>query len=442
MITKVSNWGNYPKIEAKVENFKYDDELGEKCRSGGNYIVRGNGRCYGDAALSENIISTLKFNNILELNMEQGYVTCQSGVTFDELLDIIVPKGWFLPVTPGTKYITVGGAVASDIHGKNHHKEGSFMNHIMDVTLLLASNEVVRCNNELNPDLFKATCGGMGLTGVILQVTFRLKRISTSFIKQLTVKAKDLDEAFQFFEDYNEYTYSVAWIDCLQRGKNLGRSVLMLGEHAMPGDVKKNGKSIQVPKKSRLSIPFDFPPFVLNQYTIKLFNYFYYHKNLSKKRENIVDYETFFYPLDFIYRWNRMYGKQGFVQYQFVLPLEHSREGLIEILSAIAEKGMGSFLAVLKLFGDHESLISFATKGYTLALDFPFRKGLFEFLDYLDTLVLKYGGRIYMAKDARMDHRTFWESYPNASEFREIVRRYNHDFKWRSLQSERLKISG
>ncbi len=441
MQKQLANWGNYPVVSCEERSFSREDQLQEVLDQQSSVIARGNGRCYGDASLGTYSISTLKYDKVLGFDTEQGIFECQAGVTLDQVLDIIVPKGWFLPVTPGTKFITIGGAVASDVHGKNHHVDGSFSSHItaMDV---LTSQGLITCSAEQEADLFWATCGGMGLTGIITRVQFRLKKVSTSYIKQRQIKARNLEEVIRLFEEYKHYTYSVAWIDCLQKGDSFGRSILIVGEHATPEDLspKQRQAPLQLPRKKKLTIPFNLPSFVLNTFTVKAFNWLYYGKNTKREINNTVSYEPFFYPLDAFLHWNRGYGKAGFVQYQFVLPLD-KKEGLIAILQRISSKGWGSFLAVLKVFGNQDSLISFPMEGYTLALDFPVRKGLFDFLDELDALVLQYGGRIYLSKDARMKQEVFWQSYPHVQRFAAIVREYNSDFRFRSLQSDRLLLT-
>jgi decaprenylphospho-beta-D-ribofuranose 2-oxidase len=438
----IANWGNYPVMETDEKSFSYSEQLAEVLLQADSVIARGNGRCYGDASLEKNTVSTLRFDKILSFDSVNGIFECQSGITLDKVLEVIVPKGWFLPVTPGTKFITVGGAVASDVHGKNHHVDGSFSAHVQKMDVLLASGETITCSPNLNNDLFWATCGGMGLTGVITTVKFDLKKIETSYIMQKQLKAENLDEILQLFDQYKHYTYSVAWIDCLKKGKDFGRSILMLGEHAKLEDLDAERKKtpLQLPKKKQVTFPFNLPSFVLNQFTVKAFNFFYYGKNLKKEINNIVSYEPFFYPLDAILHWNRGYGKKGFVQYQFVLPLE-SRQGLIEILKKISDEGLGSFLAVLKVFGQQDGLISFPKEGYTLALDFPVRNGLFNFLEELDNIVLKYDGRIYLSKDARMNPDIFWRSYSNAGKFLGIVKKYNPHFRINSVQARRLNIT-
>lgn len=442
MKKSIANWGNYPVMESDERMFSFDDQLAQLVKESKHFIPRGNGRCYGDASLSEETINTLKYDKILSFDTVQGIFECQSGLTLDHVLEVIVPKGWFLPVTPGTKFITVGGAVGSDVHGKNHHVDGSFSNHIVDMDIVLASGEMITCSPLQYVDLFEATCGGMGLTGLITRVKFRLKKIETSYIKQKQVKAANLEEIICLFEQYKHYTYSVAWIDCLKSGKGFGRSILILGEHASVNDLNESKKKapLELPKKKQITFPFNLPSWVLNTLTVRLFNFLYYGKNFKKEINNVVSYEPFFYPLDAILHWNRGYGKKGFVQYQFVLPLT-AKDGLIEILHRISEKGLGSFLAVLKVFGKQESMISFPDEGYTLALDFPVRDGLLEFLDELDKVVLKYGGRLYMSKDARMKPEVLQAGYPRLEEFKAVVKKYNPGGKIRSTQSDRLLLT-
>jgi decaprenylphospho-beta-D-ribofuranose 2-oxidase len=441
MKKQIANWGNYPIVESNELCFSFDSEVKELVKKEKNFIARGNGRCYGDASLAATTIQTLKYDKILSFDTQNGIIECQSGVMLDVILEVVVPRGWFLPVTPGTKFITVGGAIASDVHGKNHHVDGSFSRHVLEMDVLLPDGKAVTCSPSTNTDLFWATCGGMGLTGVITRAKFDLKKIESSYIKQKQIKASNLEEVLHLFDEFKEYTYSVAWIDCLKKGKHFGRSILILGEHAALDqlDDEKRKSPLALPKKKKITFPFQLPSFILNSLTVKAFNFLYYSKNLKREINNIVSYEPFFYPLDAILHWNRGYGKKGFVQYQFVLPIE-SKQGLIEILQRISDKGLGSFLAVLKVFGDQNDLISFPMRGYTLALDFPVRKGLFEFLNELDKIVLQYGGRLYLSKDARMESETFWTSYNNAKKFQEIIKIYNPQGLISSDQSRRLQI--
>lgn len=441
MRKQLSNWGNYPALDCEESSFSQEEQLTQYVNTHDNIIARGNGRCYGDASLGEHSISTLRYDKVLLFDVETGDFECQAGMTLDQVLEIVVPKGWFLPVTPGTKFITVGGAVASDVHGKNHHSEGSFSNHIIHMEVLTGTG-IMTCSRDNNTDLYWATCGGMGLTGIITKVRFRLKKIETAYIRQKQIKAENLDEILRLFDEYTHYTYSMAWIDCLQKGKSFGRSILIVGEHATKEELsEKQGRApLTLPPKMKLTVPFNLPSFVLNNFTVKAFNALYYGKNYKKVMDGVVPYEPFFYPLDAIHHWNRGYGKDGFVQYQFVLPID-KKEGLAAILRAISDKGWGSFLAVLKVFGKQDDLISFPMEGYTLALDFPVRKGLFAFLDELDALVLQYGGRLYLTKDARMQQEVFWKSYPNAERFAHLVKTFDPAGKFRSVQSDRLRLT-
>lgn len=443
MQKKIANWGNYPVMDSNEIQFSSINELRQIVNKNETIIARGNGRCYGDASLSAATVSTLKFNNILSFDEATGVIECQSGVLLDELLDVIVPRGWFLPVTPGTKFITVGGAVASDIHGKNHHVDGAFSRHVISMDVMLSAGDIITCSKESNADLFKATCGGMGLTGIIVSVKFQLKKIETSYIKETKIKAYNLEELIDLFEKNKHFTYSVAWIDCLKKGKGFGRSILMLGEHAFKNelsDKQKEKGAFALPPKKAINFPFNLPSWVLNNFTVKAFNFLFYNKNFKKEKTSVIPYEPFFYPLDAILHWNRGYGKKGFVQYQFVVPME-KKEGLVNILRKISDKGWGSFLAVLKVFGEQNDLISFPIEGYTLALDFPVRNGLFEFLDELDEIVLQNGGRIYLSKDARMKSKTFWKGYANSGDFSSLINKYNPQKKFKSIQSARLAIT-
>ena len=289
----VANWGNYPRMKASEQSFQFEKELKTLIDNSEGIIARGNGRCYGDASLAGQIASTLKYDKIIEFDTVNGILNCQSGVTLSEILEVIVPKGWFLPVTPGTKYITVGGALASDVHGKNHHAEGSFSNHIIEFTLLGADGSVSTITKASHPGLFEATCGGMGLTGVVLDVKFSLKKVESCYINQKQVKARNLDEIFALFEEYQHYTYSMSWIDCFQSGNKLGRSILIVGEHATAQETAHvKGNPLILPEKKKLTMPVYLPSFTLNQLSIKAFNFMYYHKNYKHTMQGIVPYDS------------------------------------------------------------------------------------------------------------------------------------------------------
>ena len=401
---KVTNWGNFPVVEKEVKSEDSLQKIRDFVKSNNEIIARGNGRCYGDASLSEHIFSTKRLNKFISFDRLNGIIECESGVLLSDILEVVVPQGYFLYVTPGTKFISVGGAIASDVHGKNHHAEGCFSEYVIEFSLLNENGEVLKCSREENSEKFWSTIGGMGLTGIILSAKFKLKNIETAYIRQESIKAENLDEIFKLFEESEFWTYNVAWIDCLQTGKNIGRSIMMRGEHAFKHQLPKKLQEnpLRLKKKFSPTVPFYFPNFVLNNLTVKLFNLLYFNKQRSKEIKNYIDYETFFYPLDAVNDWNKIYGKTGFIQYQMVIPKEKGKEGMKRILETIAKSGNGSFLAVLKLFGKNnpEAYNSFPFEGYTLALDFKVNSKLKNLVEKLDAIVEEFGGRIYLTKDS------------------------------------------
>ena len=429
---QLNSWGMYPQIKSKIFTFKTKDNLKDILKENSTLIPFGNGRSYGDSALAENIIYSKPYSYFLDFDEEKGILHCQSGVLLSEIIEAFVPRGWFLKVTPGTKLITIGGAIASDVHGKNHHVEGCFSSCVEEFTLMLPNGELK--NVKKDDELFLATCGGMGLTGVILDAKISLKKINSKYINQTTIKTKNLKETFEAFEKYSHMPYSVAWIDCLASGEDIGKCLLMVGDFADDG-------KLDFKEKNKINIPFNFPSFALNSLSVKAFNWLYYKKAPDGESKQKVDIDTFFYPLDAINNWNRIYGKGGFTQYQFILPKEKSYDGLKEILEKISKSGKGSFLAVLKLYGEeNENYLSFPMKGYSLALDFKIEKGIFELLNSLDEIVLKYGGRIYLTKDVRVSKEIFEKGYPNIEKFRNLRKEYGMDKKFQSLQSKRVGI--
>lgn len=401
---KVTNWGNFPVVEKEIKSEDSVDRIKDFVRNNNEVIARGNGRCYGDASLSEHIFSTKRLNKFISFDRLNGIIECESGVLLSQILEIIVPQGYFLYVTPGTKFISVGGAIASDVHGKNHHAEGCFSEYVEAFSLLNENSEVITCSRTENTDKFWATIGGMGLTGIILSAKFKLKNIETAYIRQESIKAQNLDEIFKLFEESESWTYNVAWIDCLQTGKNIGRSILMRGEHAFKHELPKKLQQnpLRLKQKFIPKVPFYFPDFMLNKWSVRLFNYLYFNKQKRREIKNFVDYETFFYPLDVVNDWNKIYGKKGFIQYQMVIPKAQGKEGMRKILDTIAKSGNGSFLAVLKLFGKENPLAynAFPLEGYTLALDFKVNSKLTKLVADLDEIVEEFGGRIYLTKDS------------------------------------------
>jgi FAD/FMN-containing dehydrogenase len=446
---KLSGWGRYPQIESTPLKPAHTPavqsiiaaQLNSNLSQPG-LVARGLGRSYGDSALANSLLTTQSLDHFLAFDEETGILHCASGVSFAEILKLFVPKGWFLPVTPGTQFVTVGGAIASDVHGKNHHLDGSFSAHLISLKLMVASGEIIECSAAHHRELFLATCGGMGLTGIIIEASFQMIAIESAYIQETTWKTNNLAETLALFDEFQQTTYSVAWIDCLSTDKQLGRSLLMLGEHAKKDDLQDNlAADLQAGKPGKLSIPVDMPTVLLNSYSVKAFNTLYYNKVRQKQTQRQVHYAPFFYPLDSIKNWNRLYGKNGFTQYQFVLPKAAGLEGMAKILSKIAESKRGSFLAVLKAFGKaNDNYLSFPMEGYTLALDFKIDSTLFAFLDELDSIVLDYGGRLYLTKDARMSEATFKQSYPLWEQFQEVRHQYGAEKLFNSLQSQRLGL--
>jgi decaprenylphospho-beta-D-ribofuranose 2-oxidase len=415
--TKITNWSNYPIVKRLIFVPESKQELITNIVNNTICIARGNGRSYGDCSYSQQIIKTEKLNKIIFFDEIEGVVRCESGVLLEDILQLIVPKGFFLPVTPGTKFITIGGAVASDIHGKNHHIDGNFSNFIKEIELINEHAEVL--NLSQGDELFLKTIGGLGLTGIITEVEFSLKKIETSFIKSKNITANNLKEIIDLMIHHKSATYSVAWIDCLAKGENLGRSVLMLGEHAQRNDIPLSMDNLifKLHKNIKFKLPFFFPSWFLSPLTIKIFNNLYFSIN-ARKKEQIIHYDPYFYPLDAVAGWNKIYGKNGFVEYQFVIPLKSAYQGITEILQIISEQKLASFLCVIKLFGDNspKRYLNFPQEGITLGMDLKMSKNIWEILEKLDTIVNKYDGRIYLTKDSRLNSENFKIQYPEKLE--------------------------
>lgn len=407
---------------------------------GGPVIARGNGRSYGDSSLNpRGVVSTRNLDRMLHLS-DSGVLTCEAGTLLSDVIDTMLPRGWFPAVTPGTKLVTVGGMIASDVHGKNHGA-GSFCDHLLSIELALDAGVILRCSRDENPDLFAATCGGMGLTGIILQATFQLAAVESSRIRQRVLRADSLDEAIDLLEANSGSTYSVAWTDCLAGGSSLGRSVIFLGEHVAAADLPAPLRATPFarPHRAPKAVPIDFPGLALSRPSVRMFNLLYFHQ--PRPAEAIVDLDPYFYPLDAIHDWNRIYGRGGFVQYQAVLPLEESRDGMRRLLSEIASAGKASFLSVLKRMGAQSfGLLSFPRPGYTLALDFPATPANLALLDRLDRIVEEHGGRLYLAKDARAGASVMEAGYPRLAEFRRIRARFGLNARFSSLQASRLNL--
>lgn len=435
---EVSGWGRFPKASAEI--LEPVDSLSLKKlllaqKKSDSLICRGAGKSYGDSALADRIILSRFLDNFLALDEDAGTIRCGAGVSLEAILKLCITRGWFPKVVPGTKFVSVGGAIAADVHGKNHHGDGSFCDHVQNFSLMLASGEIVTCSALENSELFHATCGGMGLTGIIIDATILLEKISSTSITQQSLVADNLKQCFELLEDNNESKYSVAWLDCLARGDKLGRSLVFLGEHGKEGELSY--KSRRGP-----GVPFSTPALLLNKFTMSAFNQAYFSLKKKAKAETTTNYDSYFFPLDNIGNWNRLYGSKGFLQYQFVIPTDAALEGIEQVLKKVSDAGKGSFLSVIKKLGaQNKNLLSFPKPGYTLALDFKREKSLFPLLDELDTIVSDHGGRLYLAKDARMSEAVFKAGYPDWEKFLQIKDRVDPSGTFASLQSSRLGLS-
>jgi FAD/FMN-containing dehydrogenase len=388
---QIAGWANYPRIPAQVYEPQNREELLDVVSGLPQFITRGNGKSYGDASLAPVTVSTLRLNNILEFDADKGVIHCEAGVLLSDILPLIVPAGWFFRVTPGLKAITVGGAIASDVHGKNHPTEGCFSNSLLSFELLTASGEIKYCSPETNADLFWQTCGGMGWTGVIRSARFRLLKIQSAQMRQKTVRARDIDDLFDAFYRHQDWPYAAGWIDCTHKA---WRGAVFFGTH------EERSNSLQLENRRTFSIPFFAPDGLLNRWSIRVYNALYFNKN--KDGEKQVGLDVFFYPLDALGNWNRLYGRRGLVQYQFCLPEENARKGIQSVLETVRDSRETPFLTVLKRHGERpaEAIHSFPIRGFSLALDFPRTKGVFNLVKKLDAIVWAAGGKIYLTKDA------------------------------------------
>jgi FAD/FMN-containing dehydrogenase len=441
----LSGWGNYPKASTELLAPRTPSGVRNCLVERSGVVARGAGRAYGDAAVGTQFtVSSLGVNRMRSFDSAARRLTVEAGVTIADILATFAPHGFFLKVVPGTKFVTIGGAIAADVHGKNHHRDGGFGNVVESFRLALPSGEIVTCSRSENFELFAASLGGMGLTGVILEATIQLLPIETAWLRQETRTAHNLDAAIDQLENSTSATYSVAWIDCLARGASLGRSLIFLAEHATRRDRDILGTDIEMfpaVHYSRVSMPGLVPAWLFNRTSMKVFNELYFQRGAGREgKSRLVHWDPYFFPLDAIANWNRIYGRRGFVQYQCVIPLHRARRVIAELLDRVSRRGDASFLAVLKQLGEGYGLISFPLRGYTLTMDFPVTKTLFAFLDELDELVVDAGGRLYLAKDARQSRTTFESGYPGLGLLRNIRQQTGANKRLVSHLSARLGI--
>ncbi|MFM6928165.1 MAG: FAD-binding protein [Bdellovibrio sp.] len=417
------SWGLYPPPQNQTA-YELESRFSNLPQFEGSILPRGLGRSYGDSCLNNesNLVSSRWLNKFMSFDPTTGLMTCESGISFEEILQLVVPQGWFLPVTPGTKFVTVAGAIANDVHGKNHHKSGNFGHHVTRFELLRSNGERIACSRTENEGLFYATIGGLGLTGFITWAQFQLTKIDSAWINQEQIQYHSLKEFFQIAADSEDsHDYTVSWVDCVNSSKDV-RGIFIRGNFT--SQQQNENFKLHNPKSIK-TIPFFFPEFTLNSLSIRAFNELYFHKNIQKHKNNVVHYEPFFYPLDAIHHWNRIYGKRGFLQYQFVVPYKNdSGQAVEEIFKLLNKSQMGSFLAVLKTFGvkQSEGMLSFPKEGVTLALDFANHgEKLLKVLEECDSIVRSCQGAVYPAKDARMSKESFAAFYPRLNEFENYI---------------------
>ena len=426
-----SAWGNFPIKFGELYKLKTVKEIQSFLFKKKSFIPVGNFRSYGDCALNKTMVK-YDPNKTIQINKRKQIAFVSANVLIGDLIEKTMPLGLFPAVVPGTKFITIGGAIAADIHGKNHHIDGSFSDHILSFKIITKDGRTLECDRKNNQELWKLTCGGMGLTGIIISAILKLKKVNSSTILQKTIKTSSINELFDCFENYNEDPFSVAWVDCTAKNKSLGRGIFMSGKFLE----NPIGMRYKVHKKQKFSVPFLLPKILLNSFTIKFFNSIYYLFSKNSKSGKQVNYDTFFFPLDKIKNWNRIYGDAGFLQYQFVLPKSSSYQGIKSILELVSQFGGEPTLAVLKLFGkQNQNYLSFPMEGYSLALDFKNSQKNQELLNKLDLIVNENHGRIYLAKDSRIRKKFFEDGYPLFDTFKKRIKNQNNI---QSFQFQRL----
>lgn len=414
----LASWGRFPAVPQTPHPCHWRGETGALLRAVGMHhgstLPFGNGRSYGDSCLADSghVLCMRPLDRFISIDWDSGLLCAEAGVTLGEILALAIPRGWFLPVTPGTQYVTLGGAVANDVHGKNHHVRGTFGCHVRRLVLARSDRDDCDCSATKNADLFNATIGGLGLTGVIKTVTLQLIPVRSSIIDTLSVRFDSLAEFFALSAELDPlHEYSVSWIDCTARGAAMGRGVFSAGNHAITG-------GLAVANARRRSVPFTPPLSLVNAVSLRGFNWAYFHAHAAGRRNGRTPHEPFFYPLDRLLYWNRLYGPRGFQQYQCVIPDATAEDAIAHLLRAISASGGGSFLAVLKRCGGIRSpgLLSFPLPGVSLALDFPQNGQLATLLRRLDDIAREAGGRLYPAKDAHMTGADFRHFYPRWEE--------------------------
>ncbi len=435
-------WGRTTPSVATLANPDSELAVAEQLATGAPLIARGLGRSYGDAAQLSGglVVSNLALDDIGTID-EHGVLSVGAGVSIDQILHASIPQGWFVPVTPGTRQVTIGGAIAADVHGKNHHRDGTFSQHVLEMRLVTPSG-TFSVSPTSDEALFWASAGGMGLTGVITSATIQMARIETDKVLVDTERFANLDGVMAAMKERDhEYKYSVAWVDCMTRGAHMGRAILTRANHATASDLDQ--VTLKAPKPAKLFVPFDAPSGLLNPLSVRAFNELWFRSAPKLQENEAQELPTFFHPLDGVRDWNRLYGKRGFVQYQFCVP-DDAHETIVAAIARLSSSGVASFLAVLKRFGPaNPGPLSFPLPGWTLALDLPVGPhALPEVLDDLDALVLEAKGRVYFAKDARLAPEKVRAMYPRLGEFLEVKNRVDPHHQMTSDLARRLQLVG
>ncbi len=437
----MSGWGGYPRVYCEERIPASEADVFDAVWSGGT-VPRGLGRSYGDAATLRGgrVLTLTDIGGYRSFDEQTGVLDCGAGVSLGDIVRDFAPRGWFPMITPGTKHVTVGGCIANDVHGKAHHVQGTFERCVESFRLLLADGRVVECSRHDEPELFYGCFGGMGLLGVVLSARVRLRRVETTWFRQRAIVARDLDELLDEMARADaSFPYSVANIDPFDTGARLGRGVLTVGDHARADELPADRPPLKVSGPPRVSVPFELPSFLLNSLTARLVQLVI--RQVLARGAPFAHYEKFFYPLDAIAHWNRGYGRRGFTQYQFVVPLRDGPLHLRRILEAIAVSGDLPLLNVLKRMGPPgNGPLSFPFEGYTLAIDFPIRPGTAALVHRLDAMVLEAGGRVYLGKDALLRPETFAAMYPRLDEFRALKARVDPKGVFTSDLAIRLAI--
>lgn len=438
----IHGWGHYPVIDCETWRPEKRRDLSPLVQHITTAIPRGLGRSYGDAALQpQGVIRMERLNHFIEFDAVKGIVRAQAGVTLAELMELAIPRGWFPSNIPGTRYVTLGGAFACNVHGKNHFREGDFAEHVLSVRLILASGEAIECSPTKNSAIFWATAGGMGMTGIIESLTLQLKPIRSASLSATTYRVDSLEDMVAAFENYKDVAdYMVGWIDHMAKGSDIGRGIFEAASHATPEEGGKPLSSFR-PLKPRINIPSFTPGFLLNRYTMALYNKLRFKKYSAWRQAELIDFNSFFHPLDSIGHWYRLYGKRGFFQYQALFPETHDVVSQMQtFLSAIQRKKLFSYLAVIKYHRDGKGMLTFPVRGYSIALDFPNTRRVRAVLPQLDRWISDHGGRVYLAKDAMLLPDLFYTMYgEQANEWVQVIRSLDPGRKFTSLMSDRLE---